>query len=95
MDTPDITIIQAHRLTPNEARAAVQKVADDMAADYDMLSEWQGDVLAFRRTGVSGTLALTDGSAQLDMKLGVMLRAMAPRIREKVAANMQKVFQAG
>jgi putative polyhydroxyalkanoate system protein len=90
----DITIVQPHRLSPAEARAAVQKVADEMAADYDVMSEWQGDVLAFKRIGVSGTLALAEGSAQLDMALGIMLKPFAPKIREKVAGNMEKVFQA-
>lgn len=90
----DITIVQPHRMSMQDARAAIQKVADEMTADYEMTCEWQGDVLTFKRTGVSGTLALADGSAKLDMKLGIFLRSFAPKIREKVAGNMMKVFHA-
>ncbi|MGN6388184.1 MAG: polyhydroxyalkanoic acid system family protein [Burkholderiaceae bacterium] len=90
----DITIVQPHRLSLDQARSAVQRVADEMAGDFEMVSEWQGDVLAFRRSGVSGTLALDDGSARLEMTLGFLLKAFAPAIREKVAANMATVFGA-
>lgn len=88
----DITIVQEHELSEAEARSAVQKVADQMAAEFDMESRWEGDVLAFQRIGVSGRLALQPGQAQLDINLGIMLKAFAPKIREKVAGNMQKVF---
>lgn len=90
----DITIVQPHQLSMAEARAAVQKAADEMTADYEMACEWRDDVLVFKRTGVSGTVALVDGSAQLDMKLGIFLRSFAPKIREKVAGNMAKMFHA-
>lgn len=90
-----ITIIQPHRMSMPRARAAVQKVAEDMVADYEMTCEWHGDVLVFKRTGLSGTLALTESAAQLEMKLGIFLRAFAPKIREQVAGNMMKVFEGG
>ena len=88
----DITIIQTHAMSMDQARAAAQKVADQMAADYEMSSEWQGDVLAFKRTGFSGTLALADGQAQLDLNLGIMLKGFAKKIEEQVTKNMAKVF---
>lgn len=88
----DITIVQAHAMSADAARAALQKVADEMAADFDVASNWEGDTLVFKRTGLSGTVALTDGSAQLDMTLGIMLKSFAPKIQEKLAGNMKKVF---
>ena len=47
------------------------------------------DLLA--RAGV-GTLTLLDQQAQLDITLGLLLKSFAPKIEEKVAMNMQKVF---
>ena len=32
----DITIVQTHALSMDDARAAAQKVADQMQADYEM-----------------------------------------------------------
>lgn len=88
----DITIVQQHVLSMDDARAAAQKVADQMQADYEMAWEWQGDVLAFKRTGFSGTLALAEGQATLELSLGIMLRSFAKKIEEQVTKNMAKVF---
>ncbi|MCE2871687.1 MAG: polyhydroxyalkanoic acid system family protein [Oxalobacteraceae bacterium] len=89
----DITIIQDHAMGMDDARAAAQKVADQMVIDYEMVAEWQDDVLSFKRTGFSGTLALTQGSAQLDITLGIMLKGFSKKIEEQVTKNMAKVFE--
>ncbi|TFV86381.1 polyhydroxyalkanoic acid system protein [Oxalobacteraceae bacterium OM1] len=88
----DISITQAHTLTHKKAKAAAQKVADQMADEYDMESEWDGDVLHFKRSGVSGRLTLADNSAHLEISLGFLFKAFAPTIHDKVSAKMKKVF---
>ena len=88
----DFTIVQQHSLSMEGARAAAQKVADQMAVDYEMTYQWEGDVLEFKRSGFSGTLALTEGSVQLEVVLGFMLRGFAKKIEEQVSKNMNKVF---
>ena len=88
----DITIRHAHHLNAAKARAAAEKVADEMASEFDMAIQWEGDVLSFKRSGVSGTLTLLDREALLDITLGFMLKAFAAKIQEKVSGNMAKVF---
>lgn len=88
----DISIIQDHTLSMEQARVAAQEVADQMVADYEMVAEWNGDVLSFKRTGVSGTLSLAENQAHLEIALGFMLKGFASKIEEKVTKNMQKVF---
>lgn len=88
----DISIRQSHQLTAEKARDAAQKVADEMATDFDMAIGWEGDVLNFKRSGVSGTLTLLEREAQLDITLGFMLKGFADQIAEKVGHNMEKVF---
>ena len=88
----DFTIVQQHSLSMEGARASAQKVADQMAFDYEMTYQWEGDVLEFKRSGFSGTLALTEGSVQLEVVLGFMLRGFAKKIEEQVSKNMNKVF---
>ncbi len=88
----DISIRQKHLLTAKKARAAAEKVADEMAKDFDMAIDWQDDVLNFKRSGVSGSLTLLEREAQLEITLGFMLKAFAVKIEEKVSINMAKVF---
>lgn len=88
----DISITQKHTLTHNKAKAAAQKVANKMAKEYDMASEWNGNVLIFKRSGVSGTLAVMDSEAQLDIMLGFLFKACSDKIEEEVSRTMRKVF---
>lgn len=88
----DISITQPHKLPPKKAKAAAQKVADQMAKEYEMASEWEGDVLSFKRSGVTGRLVLLEKTAQLEISLGFLLKMFAPTIEEKVSAKMKKVF---
>lgn len=89
----DITIVQDHAMGMDDARAAAQKVADQMVIDYEMVAEWQEDVLSFKRLGFSGTLALTQGRAELEINLGIMLKSFSKKIEEQVTKNMAKVFE--
>ena len=90
----DISITQKHKLPLKKAKAAAQKIADKLAEEYDMRSQWEGDVLLFKRSGVSGSLEVTATEAQLDIKLGFLLMAFSGKIEEEVGKNMKKVFTA-
>jgi len=88
----DICITQQHTLAHHDAKAAAQRVADQLAQEYDMTSEWDGDVLLFNRAGVTGSLRLAEKEAQVEISLGFLFKAFATAIEEKVAAKMRKVF---
>ena len=90
----DITLVENHTLTMERAREVAQQVAEQMKADYEVGYVWEGDVLNFKRSGVSGTLALTEGRAQLDVTLGFMLKGFRKKIEEQVGRNMHKLFSA-
>jgi len=88
----DISIKQKHRLSHKNAKAAAQKVADQMAQEYDMSSAWDGDMLVFKRRGVSGTLSVHKTEAQLEIHLGFVLKIFSGKIEHEVSKNMKKVF---
>ncbi len=88
----EISIIQEHAMTPTKAREAAQKVADQLAEEYDLETEWEGDVLYFERSGVHGSLTLEGTQAQMYIKLGFLMSAFASTIEHKVAENMRKIF---
>jgi putative polyhydroxyalkanoate system protein len=90
----DIEITQPHDMTPEAARAAAQQVADKMAADFGIECRWDGPVLRFERSGVDGTLAVGERDARLEITLGLMMKAFAPMVQDKLARKMRKVFGA-
>ncbi len=87
-----IRITRAHRLPPEQARSAAQQIADRMVNEFEMKTQWNGDVLAFERSGVSGTLALRESEAQVEVKLDFLFKAFASTLEEKIARNMDKAF---
>ena len=90
----DISITQAHTMSLQQSKQAAQLVADQMAAEFDMSTAWQDDVLSFTRDGLSGTLALRDNEAQIDVTLGTFFKTFAPMIEEKLNRKMAKAFAA-
>jgi putative polyhydroxyalkanoate system protein len=88
----DINIVQAHAMTPAQARSAAQTVADKISQEYALKCEWRGDVLHFERSGVNGELTLGATQAQIVIRLGFLMGAFRSAIEAKVAANMKKVF---
>src|SRR5690606_22682532 len=45
----DISIRREHGLSLQQAKEAAQQIADRMAGEFQMATEWCGDVLSFRR----------------------------------------------
>lgn len=88
----DISIVHEHALGPAEARAAAEKVARKMAAEYGLACRWDGDVLLFERSGVTGSLTLEAQRAAMRIQLGFLMGAFASAIEARVADSMRKVF---
>src|ERR1019366_4411090 len=66
----DIKLIKSHSLPIAKAKALVQKAADELAAEYDLGSEWEGNMLRFHRLDVDGQVYVTDSVIRLDVTLG-------------------------
>lgn len=88
----DIHIVQEFNLTPEQAQAAAQQVAGKLGKQYDMECIWAGSVLNFERSGVSGSLTLTEKQALMQIKLGFMFSTFSSQIESKIAYDMKKVF---
>jgi putative polyhydroxyalkanoate system protein len=88
----DIEVQRDHALGLKKAKAAAQKVADEMAENFDMESEWEGNTLYFSRSGVTGELTVTKNSVQMNAKLGFLLSAFKPKIEAQIEKNFEEYF---
>jgi putative polyhydroxyalkanoate system protein len=88
----DIEVQRDHALGLKKAKAAAQKVADEMAENFDMESEWEGNTLYFSRSGVTGELIVTKNSVQMNAKLGFLLSAFKPKIEAQIEKNFEEYF---
>jgi putative polyhydroxyalkanoate system protein len=88
----DIAVQRDHTMGLKKAKAAAQKVADEMAESFDMESEWEGNTLHFSRSGVTGQLTVTKSSVQMNAKLGFLLAAFKPKIEAQIEKNFDEYF---
>lgn len=80
----DIDIRRAHSLPPADARAAIDEVAQSLAAKFGMRCDWQGNMLTFSRRGVDGSIAVDAQQIHLQARLGLTMRALRPLIEREI-----------
>lgn len=90
----DISIKRKHQLGLKGARTAADKMADKLGEKFDLAGEWDGNVLVFQRTGVNGTLEISDNEMHLQVTLNFMLKMMKGPIEQAVHEQLEKVLEA-
>ena len=88
----DIEIKRVHNLGMKAARAAADKMAEQLGRKFDLKGDWQGNVLRFERPGVSGMLSVNEKDLALSVSLGFLLKAMKGSIEAAVRNEMDKLF---
>ena len=71
-------------LRDHRPQQAVDQVARKLSEKFDVESEWMDDVLAFRRSGVDGRIALDEHTIHVTAKLGFLLAAMKGPIEAEI-----------
>jgi putative polyhydroxyalkanoate system protein len=89
---PKIDIRRPHALSPDEARAVVDKVAARMREKFDMQSQWQGDTLHFSRSGVSGAIAVAPEAVHVTAELGLMLSPLKGMVEQEIRRKLDAHF---
>jgi len=80
----DITIRRKHGKTPADARAAAEHMASELQEEFDLNYAWDGDLMRFKRPGVTGELTLDGEEVALHIHLGFLLSALKPSIEREV-----------
>ena len=90
----DIVIRRKHGKTPADARASAEHMAAELKEEFDLTCAWDGDVLRFKRSGLSGELALESEEVALRIQLGFLLSALKPTIEREVHKFFDENFAA-
>ena len=90
----DITIRRKHGKTRSEARIAAERMAAELKEEFDLNYKWDGDVMHFKRTGVSGELTLHAQEVVLNISLKFFLSPLKPKIEREVQKFFDENFQA-
>ena len=77
-------IKRQHSLGVDEAKRRVDRVADKLATDYAMRSDWHGNTLGFNGSGVNGQVEVAQNSIEFKVELGFALMMMEGPIRRSI-----------
>jgi putative polyhydroxyalkanoate system protein len=87
-----IRVARAHHLGLEAARAEVERIATRVRDEYGAEYHWRGNVLHFRRAGISGQIAIADNSMDLTVKLGLLLSAMKGQIEDRLTHKIDEAL---
>ena len=90
----DIDIRRAHNLGHAAAKAAADRMADNLGKKFGLKGEWQGDVMTFQGTGVTGTLTVGPKDLHIAATLGFLLKAMRASIEQAVTRELDTILAA-
>ncbi|MFZ5512168.1 MAG: polyhydroxyalkanoic acid system family protein [Pseudomonadota bacterium] len=80
----DIVIRRTHGLSAQQARDAAESIAAKLQQEFDLRYQWDGDVLRFKRSGVSGELQVEPREVEIRVRLGFLLAALRPRVEQEI-----------
>lgn len=83
-----IRIERSHRLSHDDARALVERVARDLEKRFDLRWSWDGDDVRFARPGASGLMHVGATSLVLEVRLGLLLSPLKPAIERQMHAHL-------
>ncbi len=89
-----IVLQRGHALARDDALAAARRIGDELSAAHGCRCRWEGEVLHFTRTGVSGTLEIGDSDVALQVRLGFLLAGFSARIEKTLDENFERYFGA-
>ena len=79
-----IRISREHGTTVKKAREAVEEIAAELAAEFDVQYEWEGSTLHFHRAGVEGTMTVERKTLEIDARLGMLVSMLKSRIEREI-----------
>ena len=92
---PSIDIRHRHSKSLKEARASVERVAQKIQQKFDVSCAWDGDTLAFERSGVHGQIELAKGEVRVVANLGFLMMALKGPIESEIHKVLDKEFGPG
>jgi len=80
----DIRIRRRHGKSLADARASAEHMATELNEEFDLSHSWNGNVMRFKRPGVSGDLTVDERDVALNIRLGLLLFALKPTIEREI-----------
>ena len=88
----NIDVRARHAMTRQEAQAAADSLASDLADKFDIDFGWEGDHIHFERHGVHGTITVREKEIRIQARLGFILVFLKPQIEHEITRYLRAHF---
>jgi len=88
----DIRIRRDHGMTLPKARQAAEKIAAELASEFEMHHTWAGNTLKFSRSGVQGHIEVGSQAIEVQARLGFLLAFLKPTIEREIHRFCDETF---
>lgn len=89
-----IDVHRTHTLDKSHAREAAETLARDLSSQFQIEYQWEGDRLAFKRSGAKGHLNITSDELYVHLELGMLLRPFKSRIEQEIHGQLDRILKA-
>ena len=87
-----ISVERTPTLGLEAAREKAQPLVAKLAGQYGLTPDWSGDTVKLKRSGVNGTLAISDKTIRVDVELGMLMSAMSGMIQSEIERSLDKAL---
>ena len=86
----EIKIDRPHKLGRDEAKKRFAGVESGLRDRYGVALDWNGHAATFKGTGVTGDVLITDDRITIRLKVGLLVRPFAGKIREAIERQVDE-----
>ena len=87
-----ISVERTHKLGLEAAREKARPLVEKLASQYGLTPTWAGDTVKLKRSGVNGTLQISETSVKVDVELGLLMSAMSGMIQSEIERSLDKAL---
>ena len=87
-----ISVERTHSLGLEAAREKARPLVEKLASQYGLTPTWAGDTVKLKRSGVNGTLLISDNNVKVDVELGLLMSAMSGMIQAEIERSLDKAL---
>ena len=87
-----ISVERTHSLGLEAAREKARPLVERLASQYGLTPTWAGDTVKLKRSGVNGSLLISDNNVMVDVELGLLMSAMSGMIQSEIERSLDKAL---
>jgi putative polyhydroxyalkanoate system protein len=87
----DIFIVQPHQFQQQDIPPLLEKLALRLEQKIEAQCQVEDKQLSFSRSGAKGKVLVDDDQLVIEVKLGLMLKAMKPMIEQQIRDELAKL----